>query len=139
MKLDEWRALREGGEEATLPSGLEVRLRRVSVLDLAQSGKIPQTLRPKIEELIRDPNRKVSLDEFSEFAEVVNLVAAQCLAGPEGLDVDELPWADRQAIYLWANEATGRLETFRAQPGKPVGTTFDIGELRAKAERGPRA
>jgi hypothetical protein len=139
MKLDEWRALRQDGEDATLPSGLDVRLRRVSVLDLAQSGQIPQTLRPKIEELIKNPNRQIGLNEMSELAEVVDLVAARCLAGPEGLNVGELPWADRLAIYQWANEASGRLETFRQQTGKPVGTTFDIGELRAKAERGPRA
>lgn len=134
MKLDEWRRMRQEGEEATLPSGLDVKLRRVSVLDLAQGGKIPQTLRPKIDELIREPNRKVSLDEFSDFAEVVNLVAAQCLVEPTGLEVLELPWTDRQAIYLWANEATGRLETFRQQPGKPVGAAFSVGDVRQIAK-----
>lgn len=134
MNLSEWRAMRDGGEEGTLPSGLAVRLRRVSVLDLAQGGKIPSTLRPKVDELMRNPGRAMGLEELGELAEVVDLVAAACLAGPEGLTVAELPWADRLAIYLWANEATGRLEMFRQQEGKSVDAAFAVGELRPAAK-----
>ena len=62
------------------------------------------------------------------------MVAAACLVGPEGLEVAELPWADRLAIYLWANEAAGKLEPFRAQNGKSMDAPFAVGELRAKAK-----
>lgn len=134
MNLAEWRAVREGGEDAVLPSGLEVRLRRVSMLDLAQAGKIPQTLAPKVDGLMRNPNQAMGLAELGELGEVVDLVAAACLAGPEGLTAAELPWADRLAIYLWANEATGRLQTFRQSNGKSVGAPFAVGELRPATE-----
>lgn len=134
MNLAEWRAVREGGEEGVLPSGLAVRLRRVSVLDLAQSGRIPQTLTPKVNGLMKNPDRTMGLDELSELGEVVDLVAAACLVEPAGLTVAELPWADRLAIYLWANEATGRLEMFRQPQGKSVDAAFAVGELRAKTK-----
>lgn len=135
MNLDEWRQAREHGEEGTLPSGLEVRLKRVSVLDLAQSGRIPQVLRPWVNELMQQKaGQQMGLEELGELADVVDLVVKACLVGPVGLDVAELPWADRLAIYLWANEATGRLETFRQQNGKSVGAPFAVGELRPKAK-----
>lgn len=134
MKLEEWRKLRSQGEAATLPSGLEVQLRKVSVVDLAQAGQIPSTLRPVVNELITKPPTAPSLDDLGEFGAVVDVVAAACLIGPEGLEVAELPWADRLAIYMWANEAAGRLEPFRTQNGKSVDAAFSVGELRAKAK-----
>lgn len=134
MNLAEWRAVREGGEEGVLPSGLEVRLRRVSVLDLAQSGRVPQTLRPKMNEMMKNPNQATGLDELGELSEVVDLVVGACLAGPEGLTVAELPWADKMAIYLWANEASGRLEMFRQSSGKFMDAAFSVGELRTKTK-----
>lgn len=139
MKLEEWRKLQDQGEEATLPSGLEVRLRKVSVLDLAQRGGIPATLRPKVSEFISKPPTSPTLDDFDDFSEVVDLVAQACVVEPADLEVSELPWGDRLAIYLWANEAAGRLEPFRAQNGESVGLAFTSGELRAEAKRNPRA
>ena len=44
MNLDEWRA-RQQGEDYTLPSGLDVRLKKVALLDLVQRGQIPDTLK----------------------------------------------------------------------------------------------
>ena len=44
MDLSAWRERRLGGEEFTLPSGLVMRLRRVSLLDLAAGGQIPAPL-----------------------------------------------------------------------------------------------
>lgn len=139
MNLKEWREKRQAGEEARLPSGLEVRLRRVSVLDLAQGGRIPQTLAPKVSELMRNPDRSMGLEELSELSEIVDLVAASCVVEPAELDVaKELPWADRMAIYMWANEASGRLETFRGENGESLGTAFSVGELSPKAKRSTR-
>ena len=139
MKLSEWRAKRDQGEEATLPSGLEVRLRKVSVLDLAQRGGIPATLRPKVSEYISKPPTAPTLDDLDDFSEVVDLVVAACLVEPAELVSAELPWGDRLAIYLWANEASGRLEPFRGEAGESVGLAFTSGKLRAEAKRNPRA
>jgi len=52
MNLEEWRAARAEGEEAELPSGLTVKLRRVSALDLANQGKIPSTLQPQVDKFL---------------------------------------------------------------------------------------
>src|SRR5262245_27274563 len=83
MKLDEWRTMQAGGEEATLPSGLEIRVRYVSVLDLALAGAIPQTLSAKVEQIMKGGQvRAINLKEFKEFAELINLVCAECIVSP---------------------------------------------------------
>jgi hypothetical protein len=41
MNLTEWRKLRTEGEAATLPSGLDVRLKRVGAMDLAERSGSP--------------------------------------------------------------------------------------------------
>lgn len=122
MNLAEWRKRREQGEDAQLPSGLHVQVRRVSMLDLAEQGKIPATLKPKIDALMRTGQTPaVTVDQFAEFSELINLVCRACLAGPEGLDVHELPYIDRLAIFNWANEMTGVLQPFRREEAESVG------------------
>lgn len=136
MQLEEWRALRTQGEAATLPSELEVRLRRVSAMDLAEKGQVPQELRPQVERLIEgDKTRSVTLEEFEGFAEVINLVCAACLVGPEGLDLSELSYVDRLAIFVWANDATKKLQMFRQPEIKPVESAFAVGDVRPAAKR----
>lgn len=115
MNLDEWRAAQI--TEATLPSGLEVTLKRLTVLDLAQAGRIPETIRPAVDAMLKRGAEgvTVTLANMQEFAAVVNLVVGACLVGPEGLTVEELPWLDKQAIFQWANEASANLNTFRTK------------------------
>jgi hypothetical protein len=114
LSLDEWRRLRTEGEDAELPSRLVVQLRRVSMLDLAEQGQIPTTLKPKLNALIRRGRKmQMDLDKLKEFIEVVNLVCAACIVGPQGLKVTELPYEDRIAIFNWANQFSGRLQPFR--------------------------
>lgn len=117
MNLQEWRQA-QAGEEATLPSGLDVVLRKVTIIELAKGGKIPETLRPAVEGLIArgsKADKPMTLADFEQFANVVDLIAGACLVGPEGLDVAELPWPDRMAIYQWANEVSANLATFRTK------------------------
>lgn len=140
MNLSEWRKVRAEGSPATLPSGLEVQLKRVSALDLAEKGQIPQELRPQLEKVIAgEKTQNISLDEFEGFADVINVVCTACLVGPKGLDVAELPYNDRLAIFLWANEVTGKLVTFRQPAGEPVESAFAVGDVRPAAQRVPRA
>ena len=137
MQLEEWRKLQAEGEEATLPSGLEIRVKRVGVMDLAEKGEIPQVLQPQIEKLMASASgqiRQVSLSEFKEFAGVINLVCEACLVAPAELTVAELPMADRLAIFTWANEPGEKLKPFRRQQAGDVETPFVSGELRRKAK-----
>jgi hypothetical protein len=116
MNLQEWRQAQ--ATEATLPSGLEVTLRKVTLIDLAQGGRIPETLRPAVDSLLAraaKEGKPMTLADFEQFAGVVDLIVAAALVGPEGLTVAELPWPDRMAIYQWANEVSAQLATFRSK------------------------
>jgi len=133
MQLEEWRARQAAGEEAVLPSGLEIVVKRVGVMDLAEKGDIPQSLQPQIEKLMATPNgqvRTVKLEEFKEFAGVINLVVGACILAPAELEVKELPMFDRLAIFTWANEPGEKLKPFRRQQEGAVETAFAVGELR---------
>lgn len=122
MNLEEWRKRQQQGEGAELPSGLIVQLKRVSMLDLAEKGKIPATLKPKIDALMKTgENITITVDQFVEFVELINLVCEACIVGPTGLQVTELPSQDRMAIFEWANEMAGGLQPFRREEAKPVG------------------
>lgn len=123
MNLAEWRKQQQQGEDARLPSGLVVQVRRVSMLDLAERGKIPATLKPKIDDLMKSgQNVSITVDQFVEFAALINLVCEACIVGPDGLEVTELPSQDRLAIFEWANEMTTSLQPFRREEAEPVGT-----------------
>lgn len=127
MNLNEWRRLREEGEEAQLPSGLVVRLKRVGVLDLAEQGKVPQTLAPQVEKFLA--GQRPTLNDFQAQAEIISLVCRAALLGPEGLDVRELDYQDRLAIFTWANEVNKPLESFRGKQNGVVETPFVSGQL----------
>ena len=138
MELEEWRALRTQGEGATLPSGLEVRLKRVGAFDLAAEGKIPQELHPQLDRILQQgktSTHAVTLEEFTEFAELINIVCAACIVAPEGLEATELPYEDRLAIFMWANEVSGKLKPFRSAEAEPVDTAFAVGDVRPAAKR----
>lgn len=122
MNLQEWRSRRSEGEEAELPSGLTVRLRQVSVFDLAEQGEIPTTLQTTWAALMtKAQSGGVDMKDFLQFGPVMGLVVNACLVGPEGLRGEELPYTDRLAIFQWANELGRDLSFFREEEGEPVG------------------
>lgn len=114
MNLSEWRQARQQGTEATLPSGLTVTLKQVSLLDLASSGRIPQTLIAPVNELInKGQSSTPTLDDLTAMGPVVDLVVRAALVGPDGLTVEELPFSDKLAIFEWCNAEAQKLSTFR--------------------------
>jgi hypothetical protein len=116
MNLQEWRAKQQLGETFTLPSGLEVRLRKIGLLDLAAQGKIPTTLAPRINEMMKN-NGMISsdLEQLVQFVELLNIVCTACLVSPDGLDVAELPYEDKLAIFNWASAMSAKLSPFRSE------------------------
>lgn len=116
MELSEWREARRSGEAYTLPSGLAVQLRRAQLLDLALEGKIPAPLTGLANKLLAQETMVLTVERFGEYAPVIRLIAKACLAGPDGLEAEELPAADLLAIYNWANEVTVAVRPFR--PGR---------------------
>lgn len=136
MNLKEWRKAQAQGEDGVLPSGLEVVLKKVHVLDLVNAGRIPQTLRPVLDALMNGKSDKsgLSVDEMPAFYELVTLIAGACLREPEGLEVSELPVEDRMAIYLWAMEGVQRLEKFRSRKNQPVEPAFSRNGVQPASE-----
>ncbi len=137
MNLQEWRQRKNAGEEATLPSGLEIRVRRVSLPDLAAQGKIPQTLQPNIELFMKfETGQAPTLTQLGEMAPVLDMICRACIVGPEGLDVAELEFPDKMAIVNWANEVAVSLKTFRQEPVESLGVGRTGEALRAEAVNG---
>lgn len=121
MNLEEWRKLQKQGEEAQLPSGLVVNVKRVGMMDLISQGKIPATLKPKLEQMIAGRgNFKVSINDLTEFTELIDLVCRACIVAPVELEVSELPSLDRMAVFNWANDQAGKLTTFREGSLQPL-------------------
>ncbi len=135
MNLQDWREQKKQGEAATLPSGLEIRIRRVAITDLAEQGKIPATLTPQLNELMAGGKATVTVNQFTEYAEIINLVCRACIVEPAELDIMELDYADRLSLFQWANEVTAGLQTFRPGQAQPVGVGRNGSALRAEAEQ----
>ena len=132
MNLEEWRARQQEGEAFTLPSGLEVRLKKVALMDLAQAGQIPATLRAPVAEMLkRKADQPVDLADVEKFGQVLDVVCKACIVEPAELDPAELGSFDKQVIFNWANQAAGRLEPFRHQPNGSVESPFVVGDLPA--------
>ena len=137
MNLEQWRARQQEGEAFTLPSGLDVRLKKVALLDLAHGGQIPTDLRAPVAEMLkRKPGAAVELADLEKFGGVLDLVAGACIVGPDGLTAAELLSADKQAIFNWANQAAARLEPFRAEQGASVESAFAVGDVQPASKRG---
>ncbi|CAG0933640.1 hypothetical protein TFLX_03149 [Thermoflexales bacterium] len=134
--LKAWRS----GEEYLLPGGLEVRLRRATLLDLVAQGKIPQTLTGPTEELINNGQFKIA--RYQEFAPVLDLLARACIVYPpigdvpddDHLSVAELGQDDKMAIYEWASQEVAPLRKFRAAETEPVESVRDGAGIRPEAE-----
>ena len=135
LTLEEWRKRQTQGEDAELPSGLVVQIKYASLLDLALAGQIPQTLASKVEQVVTGGQvRNLSLKEFGEYAEIIDIVCRACIVGPEGLEVEELPYLDRVSIFNWANDAAVRLKTFRRKPNGTVEPLLNGNLVRGEAE-----
>ena len=140
MNLIEWRARQQEGEAFTLPSGLSVRLKRVALLDLVHRGQIPAVLKAPVGELIkRKPDAMLEYTDLENFGPVLDLVTDACLVEPAGLTAAELPSADKQAVFNWANQAAAALHPFRAEQGADVESPFAVGDVQPPAQRGHRA
>jgi len=135
MNLEEWRARQQQGEAFTLPSGLDVRLKKVALLDLAQAGQIPTTLRAPVAEMLkRKPDQTVDLADVEKFGQVLDIVCKACIVEPAELKPEELRSHDKTVIFNWANQPAGKLEPFRRQQNGDVESPFVVGDLPPAAQ-----
>lgn len=141
----------------TLPAtGAVVRTRPVRAVDLAASGELPEPLTVHVFHDLPELRGRADTDEERrrlelEKVEAINAVVVAFVAEPRltpagvapdagELCVTELEWTDR--VYLF-NLACGAveagLERFPDEPASDVPAAPDRGDVRAKAERAPRA
>lgn len=105
-------------QEVTLP-GFEkggtvtVRLRRVSILGLASSGKIPNSLMGTVKKLFDGTKRGVStesaavsaLDNLTEMSRLLEVIAEQALIEPKYSEIRDLLTDDQKnAIFEYSQE-----------------------------------
>jgi hypothetical protein len=120
MNLAEWRAKQAQDEEALLPSGLEVRVKRVSVFDLVEQGRIPQTLQPQIDAFLKQGTKASAIEMVNGMGELITLCCRAAITAPADLDAAELPFTDRLALFTWLNEDASKVSSFRVGKAKPV-------------------
>lgn len=122
-RVQGWRAAREQGETVELPSGQVATLRRVHLLDLVESGRIPDELSGVVLQVIDEGVKKPTIEDLSAYIEVVNLVAIASFVDPpvaaeaseEALGVDEVPFLDRAEVFRYCNEGARKLRPFRKE------------------------
>ena len=133
MNLAEWRKSRV--HELTLPSGLTVQVRDVTMTDIALSGEMPNTLL----DLFLDDENDISklpekqmilrmLENGKEFSALLDLIARKCLVEPQigetadeqHITLAELPQADKMEIFNWANREAASARPFREEQAQPV-------------------
>jgi len=113
----------------TLPiSRLEVRLKSVSVEDLATSGQIPDTLTALVmRTAVSGKAAAISTDDLPTMLTLFGAVAKASLVYPpvidgegddEHLGLNELPFGDKEYIFNVANGGAKRLESFRPKQGR---------------------
>lgn len=132
MDLKRWRE--QQVEKVTLPSGLAMILKKVSLTDLVMNGDIPNTLMGVFEDAQKagdfDPEEFLKTFDFSDvskFASIYGAVAMACAVEPqilndpteEALGVKELPYEDKKYIFEWANGEATKLNGFCQEEGKP--------------------
>lgn len=119
--LAAWRAAQL--HEVVLPSGLTVQLKRASLEDLVIGGGIPDTLSSLVGELMEGNEFKMGANKLNEMIGIFNVVVRACMVNPPVADrpsdthigIDEISFADKQAIFDWANGDAKALRPFRGE------------------------
>lgn len=133
MNLAEWRQAQI--HEVILPSGLMVKAKKASIMDLISGGKIPDNLvaffemsmkaqkQGKTAKQVQAELPDVSMEDIPAVGEAFDAVALACIVeppiGPEPTDdvlgVGELSYDDKAVLFEWANEGVMNLRPFRQQ------------------------
>ena len=101
--------------------GVEVKLKRVGLMDLIQAGQIPDNLSGAAADIAsRTMQRKMTVDELKRYGKLVDAVVEAALVEPDvGKDVEaaDIPFAWKVKIFQWCNSSAGvlRLSKFRSK------------------------
>lgn len=142
--LAEWRASRQMKIE-DMPSGMPgVIVRDVALLDLALSGKLPNTLL----DLVLNTEGNMKLEEIipentSEFGDLLDALLTAALVEPkigetaddEHITLDEIPGEDKIHIFYLLNREAEVLRPFRGEEGEPAQAASRSQGVRDKAKQ----
>ena len=127
--LAEWRS--QQLQEVTLPSGLVVFLRDVTVTDLAMTGKLPPSLLDLAEKESEKGKQELNLKELMENVPEINTLLDLLpplavveppiaeIADDDHLGIHEISKADKMFLLQWIFRETAVVQPFRDE-GKPV-------------------
>lgn len=140
-KLAAWRAGRT--EEVALPSGLTVTARRITLEDLLVSGNIPKPLLSMMETLRAEAAAgALEVARLVEFMPVVDGLVRMAIIDPpladvaddEHMSIEELPAADRLALFTWLVQPAAALAPFRRKPARAVAVAPGGADVQQPAE-----
>ena len=154
--LTEWRAGRELGERYVLKygqgAGLELRLRRVSMLGLAERGRIPTPLFGVVNDWMGEETVTMTVETYPKYAEVVDLIVGASVVepaiadapgedgpAPDVLYLSELDALEKLAIFNWALGAGAEVLPFPKEPNGNGGAVRDGVGVRDDAVETARA
>ncbi|MCL4295696.1 MAG: hypothetical protein KJ077_08210 [Anaerolineae bacterium] len=109
--IQEWRQKRQFGEEVICPSGLTLRARRYSLLDLFSNDLVPQEMEHLLLELIQNPSPQAIFANFNKFSPIIDLTLGKAIIDPPLADepddthlaLSELTTMDKMSLFSWLN------------------------------------
>ena len=130
LNIAKWR---EGQRhEITLPSGLEVILRDVSMTDLLFTGKLPDSMMDIAQEAAESGKQDIDLKTLAKGGQdlklLINELVLLCLVEPQiaempdedHIGLDELNGDDKMFIFNWVNREVEQVRSFREGEDQPV-------------------
>lgn len=142
--LAEWRASKS--HETTLPSGLHVTLRDVTMTDLLFTGRLPNSMLDMAQAAADGGQQNIDLKALAKNGQdlqmLVNELVLLCLIKPpvaetpdeEHIGLDELNGEDKMFIFNWANREVEPVRSFREGENEPVAALQRGNELREASE-----
>jgi hypothetical protein len=128
VTLAEWRAGRL--HDLKLPSGLDVKVRDVSLTDLALTGRIPNTLMDVIMQANGDEEKTqaVVTQNAADFGKMLDVLTQACLVEPaigavadaEHILLEEIPSEDKLFIFNHLNREAEQMRSFREGEAEPA-------------------
>lgn len=122
QELREKRAKQKNeGERGVLPSGLEVVLRPIKMIDFVMQGEIPQDLFPAIEKQMNGGKAPNTVAEIRQYGRLAKVVALAAIKEPEGVTEDDLDADDAMFVFNLVSAGTQEMwSRFRQEQTRVV-------------------
>jgi hypothetical protein len=142
--LAQWRSNRL--HELTLPSGMTVWVRDISMMDMMLTGKLPESIMEFANEADKQGKAEIDLKAIvksgTDFGLMLDTVVLTCVVEPpiaqtgddDHLGLDEINGDDKMAIFNYVNREAEKLRPFREGEMEPVATLQPGNGVRAASE-----